>query len=181
MSYLALVDPADLQSAYIATVLPGNRLVDCSQLTEDFNFLAQLLFIPGLELHLYQDGRPVGTATIARPYHPDAFGLPGFVVTSIDTGAPFDPSHPLIASLRPLPLEHEATTPDWSELLERPKNLDPGERYTSYEPIGPLDLDGDGVDEILFRDYGMEAIGYSIFKYLEGEWRQVYRGGWYGY
>lgn len=33
----------------------------------------------------------------------------------------------------------------------------------------------------MFRDYGMEWMGHSIFKLLDGEWRAVYRGGGYGY
>jgi hypothetical protein len=40
--------------------------------------------------------------------------------------------------------------------------------------VDQLDLDGDGVAEIVVTQHGFDAYGYSIYKWSNGRWRKVY-------
>ena len=40
--------------------------------------------------------------------------------------------------------------------------------------VDQLDLDSDGIGEVFAIEGGFDAYGYSIYKKLNGRWRQVY-------
>ena len=52
-----------------------------------------------------------------------------------------------------------------------------GEGYGEEKFLDHIDLDKDGVAEIVTKSFGYEGWGYRIYKFLKNEWKEVYHGG----
>jgi hypothetical protein len=43
--------------------------------------------------------------------------------------------------------------------------------------IDQLDLDSDGMAEVIIRNEYYESTDYTIYKKVKGQWREIYSGG----
>ena len=55
-----------------------------------------------------------------------------------------------------------------------------GENLSHHAFIDQLDLDQDGVAELVFRIGGYEGSDYAIWRRQDGAWRQVFKGAYVG-
>jgi len=53
----------------------------------------------------------------------------------------------------------------------------PGNDNLDETLVGQLDLDGDGMDELITVSWHAGSWNYTIYKRLHGKWRRVYKGG----
>lgn len=165
---------------YVLTLLDNGDFVDYGS-AYGFEFLHELLVAKGEWIELYQDGRHVGRARVAKSVEPPSAGGPRLEVDEIEALEPYSHGRPLLYTLRPLPVTGALETPDFSELLARPKAFRNGWIDQSYVLAGRIDLDGDGVAELLFRELGSIGTHFTLFRHIEGRWQLVYRGGgWSG-
>lgn len=58
------------------------------------------------------------------------------------------------------------------ELVRYDEGLEKGEDF-----VDALDLDGDGIGEVITQVSGSEVWVYAIYKRKAGRWQQVYKGG----
>ncbi len=66
-----------------------------------------------------------------------------------------------------------------TELVEyhRTTDLEDGKDSLGLRFVDQLDLDGDGVDEVIVEATGYESEGFLIYKRQSGTWKQVWVGG----
>jgi hypothetical protein len=58
------------------------------------------------------------------------------------------------------------------EIQRYDQGLESGEDF-----VDQLDLDGDGIGEVITEVSGYESWGYAIYKKRAGRWKRVYKGG----
>ena len=157
---------------YIATILPDKRLlVNFSS----YRFIGELIFIKDRNVTLYKNAKSLSTSKITAVWPPECtIGLGSCKIEIPDTSLA---KKKILLSTKKIYLRDHTITPEYSVLLQRPNNTGHGETSYSYELIGELDLDNDGVNELIFADYGWEAVSFSIFKYIHNEWKCIYKGG----
>ena len=57
------------------------------------------------------------------------------------------------------------------------KDLEAGTDYQGFRFVDQLDMDGDGVDELVFEVTGYEDEAFDIYKRYAGTWTKVWEGG----
>lgn len=157
---------------YIATILPDKRLlVDFS----NYRFMGELIFKIGQKVTLYKNAKSLSTSNITAVWPPECtIGLGGCKIEIPDTSLA---KKNILLSTKKIYLRNHTIAPEYGLLLQRPSNTGHGETSYSYELIGELDLDNDGVNEIVFADYGWENVSFSIYKYFDNDWKCIYKGG----
>ncbi len=173
INFLCLKDDRNI-THYITTILPDNRMVNYTAPT-NFQFIGGIIFKKNQEVTLYKNSETVGLHKISEVFSPDCtFGIGYF---KLDISNSKVSNENILVSVNPINISLRPSTPDHNELLQRPKNLESGERYYNYELIDAIDLDNDGVSELVFKDIGYEGIGFSIYKFFDDKWKCVYKGG----
>ena len=64
-----------------------------------------------------------------------------------------------------------------STLLNREKNINHGESYYNYDLTAIIDIDGDGINELIISEYGYESSFFTIYKNIENTWEKIHFGG----
>jgi hypothetical protein len=62
-------------------------------------------------------------------------------------------------------------------LYNHSTDLEDGKDSQSFRFVDQLDLDGDGIDELVVETIGYESEGFAIYKRQAGAWREVWIGG----
>jgi hypothetical protein len=62
-------------------------------------------------------------------------------------------------------------------IYNKSTDLEDGKDSQTFRFVDQLDLDGDGIDELVVETIGYESEGFAIYKRQGGTWRQVWAGG----
>ncbi len=84
-----------------------------------------------------------------------------------------DTSHALFLIVEPQAADYKIGL-SWYKLNNKE------ETYESRRLVDQLDLDGDGIGEVVAQSSYYESTDFTIYKKVKGVWRSVYQGGMYG-
>ena len=110
--------------------------------------------------------------------------IEGIVLTDLSGDGKFEVV--AVFSLRGRKLEHRLFTilspakDDWRvdlKLHTSSDDLEDLKDLSTPEFVGQLDLDGDGIDEVILRNSYYESWDYSIYGKKQGVWKKLHQGG----